>query len=156
MPATDVSRFSSTRTLVAMLLLLTLGIGALFGRAIWTMREDEWNFARTTNANLVRTLEQGVATTLQGVDRSLSGLASDMGNAQVLAFSPEVRARVLFDHSLQVPVIARVAVLDTQGRIVAQLNVPHAVVSAAGLQAIAAHRSAPSAGLILGRPWASA
>ena len=156
MPATDVSRFSSTRTLVAMLLLLTLGIGALFGRAIWTMREDEWNFARTTNANLVRTLEQGVATTLQGVDRSLSGLASDMGNAQVLAFSPEVRARVLFDHSLQVPVIARVAVLDTQGRIVAQLNVPHAVVSAAGLEAIAAHRSAPSAGLVIGRPWKEA
>lgn len=156
MPATDVSRFSSTRTLVAMLLLLTLGIGALFGRAIWTMREDEWSFARTTNANLVRTLEQGVATTLQGVDRSLSGLASDMGNAQVLAFSPEVRARVLFDHSLQVPVIARVAVLDTQGRIVAQLNVPHAVVSAAGLEAIAVHRSAPSAGLVIGRPWKEA
>ena len=156
MPATDVSRFSSTRTLVAMLLLLTLGIGALFGRAIWTMREDEWSFARTTNANLVRTLEQGVATTLQGVDRSLSGLASDMGNAQVLALSPDVRARVLFDHSLQVPVIARVAVLDTQGRIVAQLNVPHAVVSAAGLEAIAVHRSAPSAGLVIGRPWKEA
>ena len=46
----------STRNLVALMLLLMLGIGVLFGRTMWTMREDEWSFARTTDTNLVRTL----------------------------------------------------------------------------------------------------
>ncbi len=143
----------STRNLVALMLLLMLGIGVLFGRTMWTMREDEWSFARTTDTNLVRTLEQGVAATLEGVDRSLAGLARDMGNPEVLELANDVRSRVLFDHSLRVPVIARVAVLDTEGRIIAHQNAPYSKAPAVGMEAIAAHRSAPAAGLIIGRPW---
>ena len=96
-------RLSVSQRLVALMLLLALGIGALFGRAIWTIRADEWDFARTTNANLVRTLEQSVSQAIDGVDRSLVGLIGDVGNAQVMALPPDMRARVLFDHSLRVP-----------------------------------------------------
>lgn len=149
-------RLSSTRRLVALMLLLTLGIGALFGRAIWTLRDEEWSFARSTNANLARTLAASVARTLDGVDQSLLGLVQDAGSAQVMAMAPAVRARVLFDHSLRVPVIASVRVLDTRGDTVVQLNPVSMENSSAGQDFVAAHRNAPSAGLLIGHPWKNA
>ena len=149
-------RLSAAPRLVALMLLLALGIGGLFGRAIWTIRADEWDFARTTNANLVRTLEQSVSQAIDGVDRSLVGLIGDVGNAQVMALSPDMRAHVLFDHSLRVPSMAGVVVLDALGRTVAQLDSRQAEVAAAGREAMAAHRAAPSAGLLIGRLWKDA
>ena len=43
--------------LIWLALLVALGIGALFARTIWTIRNDEWSYAAQTNANLARTLE---------------------------------------------------------------------------------------------------
>ena len=153
MPAAAIPRLSSTRRLVLLMLLLALGIGALFGRAIWTLRSEEWSFASTTNANLVRSLEQNVANTLGSVDRSMVGMVDNLASAQVLSMVPEVRERVLFDHSLRVPLIASVSVLDAQGRSVAQLNPAQPGGDTAGRNVLAAHRAAPSAGLRIGHPW---
>ena len=43
--------------LIWLAVLVSLGIGALFARSVWTIRQDEWNYAAQTNANLVQTLE---------------------------------------------------------------------------------------------------
>ncbi len=146
-------QLSSARNLAALMLLLALGIGALFGRAIWTIRSDEWSFASATNANLVRSLEQSVASTLGSIDRSMVGMVGSLANAQVMSLAPEMRARVLFDYSLRVPLIAGVSVLDAQGRTVAQLNPAQPGVDAAGRDALAAHHAAASVGLRIGHPW---
>ena len=153
MPAVAVSRLSSTRRLLLLMLMLALSIGALFGRALWTMRADEWKFASATNANLALSLEQNVANTLGSIDRSLDGMVGSLASAQVLALTPEMRARVLFDYSLRTPVVASVLVLDAQGVAVAQLNPAQPGGDVAARNALAAHRAAPLAGLRIGRPW---
>ena len=57
--------------LIWLAVLVALGIGALFARSIWTIRNDEWNYAVRTNSNLVHTLEQGLGWVLDSFDNSL-------------------------------------------------------------------------------------
>ena len=149
-------RMSVASRLVALMLLLALGIGVLFGRTIWTLRQDEWSFARTTHTNLVRTLEQSVAEMLGSIDRSLVGMVEQLASAEVMSLEPGLRARVLFDHSLRMPVIASVAVLDAQGRTVLQMDPQQPDVAGAVRDSVAAHHNAASADLLIGRPWKSA
>lgn len=104
--------------LIWLALLLSLGIGALFARSIWTIRNDEWNYAVQTNSNLVQTLEQGLGWVLDTYDKSLEGVAREVSRPEVWALPPELRARVVFDNSLRARGAGDVLVLDTKGNIV--------------------------------------
>lgn len=74
--------------LIWLALLVALGIGALFARTIWTIRNDEWSYAVQTNANLARTLEQGLAWSLDSFDKSLEGVAREVSRPEVWALPP--------------------------------------------------------------------
>ena len=87
--------------LIWLALLVALGIGALFARTIWTIRNDEWSYAAQTNANLARTLEQGLAWSLDSFDKSLERVAREVARPEVWALPPDLRARVVFDNSLR-------------------------------------------------------
>ena len=101
--------------LIWLALLVALGIGALFAQAIWTIRDDEWNYARQTNQNLVQTLEQSVEWTLDSFDKSLDGVAREASRPDVWALPPDLRARVLFDNSLRSQGVGDVVVADVHG-----------------------------------------
>ncbi|MFT4242597.1 MAG: diguanylate cyclase [Acidovorax sp.] len=107
-----------THRLIWLALLVSLGIGALFARTIWTMRGDEWNYARQTNANLVRTLEKGLLWSLDSFDKSLAGVAREVARPEVWALPPDLRARVVFDNSLRTRGVGDVLVLDERGEVV--------------------------------------
>lgn len=104
--------------LIWLALLVSLGIGALFARTIWTIRNDEWNYAVQTNANLVQTLEQGLSWTLDSFDKSLAGVAREVSRPDVWALPPDLRARVVFDNSLRSHGAGDVLVLDARGNVV--------------------------------------
>ena len=104
--------------LIWLALLVALGIGALFARTIWTIRNDEWSYAEQTNANLARTLEQGLEWSLDSFDKSLEGVAREVARPEVWALPPDVRARVVFDNSLRARGAGDVLVLDAQGDII--------------------------------------
>ena len=104
--------------LIWLALLVSLGIGALFARSIWTIRNDEWNYAVQTNTNLVRTLEQGLAWALDSFDKSLEGVAREVSRPDVWALPAELRARLVFDNSLRARGAGDVLVLDAQGNVV--------------------------------------
>jgi diguanylate cyclase (GGDEF)-like protein/PAS domain S-box-containing protein len=104
--------------LIWLALLVSLGIGALFARTIWTIRADEWNYAAQTNANLARTLEQGLSWALDTFDKSLEGVAREVARPEVWALPPDLRARVVFDNSLRARGAGDVLVLDTLGNVV--------------------------------------
>lgn len=150
-------RFSSVRYLVVLAMLLALGIGALFARAIWTIREDDWSAAQSTNTNLVRTLEQSVARTLDGFDQSILGVARGLATPAVMALEPGLRSRVLFDNSLRVLGVQEVLVSDAAGRVVLalepELDAPHG--SVAGRDYFLAHLASTPQGLFIGQPWRS-
>ncbi|MDD2711877.1 MAG: diguanylate cyclase [Simplicispira sp.] len=145
--------FSPLHRLMALALLLSLGIGALFARAILTIRDEEWNYTRTNNTNLVQSIEQSLARTLDGLDRSLLGLAHALGQPEVMALPLGLRSQVLFDYSLRVPAVAAVRVSDVHGNIVLHGNgAPPVAVNIAAQDYFAVHRSGAQKGLYIGKP----
>ena len=110
-------RLSPTFRLIALAVLLSLGIGALFAYAVLTIKEDGWNYARTTNANLVQALKKSVGRSLDNFNRSMVGLADNAAKPEIMALPPELRDQVLFDHSLRSPAVAAVSVSDAKGRV---------------------------------------
>ena len=104
------------RRLILLAVLVSLGIGALFAQTIWSMRNYAWQHAERTGTNLAYTLQQSIATLLKNLDPSLQGLAKDLANPQVMALDPDLRNRVLFDHSLRADGLSAVLVLDAQGQ----------------------------------------
>ena len=108
----------SHRRLILLALLLSLGIGMLFARAIWTIREDRQQFSRDTSTNLAYVLDQTIARTIEAFDASLQGVVRELSDPEVLALSPALRNRMLFDNSLRASGVGGVAVLDAQGNIV--------------------------------------
>ena len=61
-------RLSATSRLILLTLLLSLGIGGLFARSIWTLREEAWQNAERTSVNLVRALDRSIARTMDTFD----------------------------------------------------------------------------------------
>lgn len=146
-------RHSSSRRLIVLAVLLSLGICALFTRVIVTIRDDEWNYARTTNANLVQALEKSVARTLDGLDRSMVGLAANIHLPDVMVLPAHLRRQVLFDHSLRSSAVAAVSVSDAHGNIVLHSSgVLGQQVNVGASDYFIAHRSAAHEGLYIGQP----
>lgn len=112
------SRQFFSHRLIWLALLVSVGIGLLFARTVWTMRQDSWDYASRTNANLARTLERSVGDTLRSLDESLKGVVAGLERPEVMALPPEIRSGVLFDSSLQVPGAGAVLVIDARGDLV--------------------------------------
>ncbi len=119
----SVRQFFSHR-LIWLALLVSVGIGALFARTIWTIRNDEWNYAVRTNDNLVRTLEQSLVWALDSFDKSLAGAARELSRPEVWALEPSLRARVVFDNSLRSRGTGDVLVVDAKGDVVLDSGSP--------------------------------
>ncbi|MFY3385587.1 diguanylate cyclase domain-containing protein [Paracidovorax sp. MALMAid1276] len=145
--------------LIWLALLVSLGIGALFARTIWTIRSDEWNYSVQTNTNLVKTLEQGLVWTLDSFDKSLAGVAREVARPEVWALPPDLRARVVFDNSLRSRGAGDVLVLDARGNVVLDSGSPEPLrTSAADRESFAtsdyfqAFQSGGHQGLFVGKP----
>lgn len=149
----QLSRQFFSHRLLWLSLLLSLGIGALFARTIWTIRNDEWTYASQSNANLVRTLEQGLSWTLDSFDKSLEGVAREVSRPAVWELPPDLRARVVFDNSLRVGGAGDVWVLNAQGHVVLEsgASAPRNV-SFVDRDYFVAFKSGGHRGVFIGRP----
>lgn len=112
------SRQFFSHRLIWLALLVSLGIGLLSVRTVWTMRADGWDYASRTNANLASTLERSIGDSIRSLDESLKGVVAGLERPEVMALPPEIRSGVLFDSSLQVPGSGAVLVTDAQGNVV--------------------------------------
>jgi diguanylate cyclase (GGDEF)-like protein/PAS domain S-box-containing protein len=115
--------------LVALALLLTLGIGALFARAVWTLQEEEWAATRRIHASLAQTLEHSLARGIDAYELSLQGVVQGLADPVVMGLPAAVRHRALFDESLRMSGGAGILVLDVHGDVVldsGQLEPRHA------------------------------
>ncbi|MFN4121087.1 diguanylate cyclase domain-containing protein [Acidovorax sp.] len=139
--------------LIWLALLVSLGIGALFARTIWTIRKDEWNYAVQTNTNLVQTLEQGLGWALDSFDKSLAGVALEVSRPEVWALPPGLRARVVFDNSLRSRGAGDVLVLDARGNVVLDSGAPEPRrVNLSDRDYFLAFQSGGHQGLFVGKP----
>lgn len=139
--------------LIWLALLVALGIGALFARTIWTIRNDEWNYAAQTNANLARTLEQSLGRALDSFDKSIEGAAREVIRPEVIALAPSLRARVVFDNSLRAHGAGDVLVLDAKGTVMldSRSDTPRTA-NMADRDYFVAFQSGGHQGLFIGKP----
>lgn len=114
----------SSRHLILWALVLAIGIGVLFARAVLTIRDDQWAHAKATNAMLAHTIEQNITRTIDGFDHSLAGVVNSLGSFDLPSLSPELRSALLFDHSLRMRGLGTVAVLDLHGNILMESGSP--------------------------------
>lgn len=111
-------RSSIPARLVVLAAVLAIGIGLLFGRAIWTIRGNQWDFAQRIGLSLTTALEESIGSTLRSVDRSVQGVVQVLQVPEAMALPEELRQRVLFDESLRLLGNGAVVVLDARGDIV--------------------------------------
>lgn len=139
--------------LIWLALLVSLGIGALFARAIWTIRSDEWNYAKRTNANLVQTLSQGLVWSMDSFDSSLVGVVNEVSRPEVWSLPPDLRARVVFDNSLRVNAYGDILVLDAQGDVILDSgSTEHRKTNLADRDYFTAFSADGHRGLFIGKP----
>lgn len=105
-----------------MALLLSLGIGALSVRALWTLRNDEWTYALKANTNLVGTLAHSLEWTLDSVDQSLITVVEGIESAGELSPSAHMRDRlrevVRFESVVRLHALGNVVVINAQGDVI--------------------------------------
>ena len=104
--------------LILMALLLALGIGALFARAIWTLQDEQWAATRRINTSLAQTLDHSISRTMDAYDLSLQGVLAGLSDPDIMALPARQRHHALFDQSLRLRGAAGVLVLDAQGDVV--------------------------------------
>ncbi|ADX45912.1 diguanylate cyclase with PAS/PAC sensor [Paracidovorax avenae ATCC 19860] len=133
---------------------LSVGIGALFARAILTIRDDEWNYARDANAALARTLEQSIGRTLDSFDHSLAGVVETLARPDLAGLPPDVQHAMLFDHSLRTRGLGSVAVIDPGGNVVVSAGVTPAkkMPNLADRDYFQFHMREKDRGVYIGRP----
>ena len=107
-----------SQRLIWLSLLLSMGIGAMVARTVWTMRADEWSFAARTSSNLVNALEQTIGWTLGAMDQTLLDVAAKLEHPGVMQLPQPLRSQVLFDRTLRAAGIMDVFVIDRHGDIV--------------------------------------
>lgn len=111
-------RSLSSRQYILLALVLSAGIGALFVRAILTIRDSQWNYAVQTNSTLAHTLEQNIGRTIDGFAHSLDGIVTGLARPDVRALPQSLARTLLFDSSLRTKGLGSVVVVDAQGNIV--------------------------------------
>ncbi len=142
-----------THRLFWLALLVSLGIGALFARALLTIRNDEWNYAAQTNDQLVRSLDQGLTWMLDSFDKSLEGVAREVSRPEVWSLPPDLRSRVVFDNSLRARGAGDVLVLNAQGNVVLDSgSLAPRQTNLADRDYFEAFRSGEHKGLFIGKP----
>ena len=145
-------RFLSRR-LVWLAVFVSLGIGGLFARAIWTMHADALAYAERSNANLARALEIGIVRGLETLDEALQNVVFELGRSNVMALPPDMRQRVLFGNLLRAQNIDDVLVTDERGHAVLDARgvVPRQI-QVADREYFQAMRTGLYRGLYVGRP----
>jgi len=113
-------RVQKTRShlLTLITLLLTLGIGALFARAIWTLKDEHWTATQRINTSLAQTLDRSITRAIDAYDLSLQGVVAGLSDPDIMGLPARQRHSALFDQSLRQRGAAGVLVLDVRGDVV--------------------------------------
>ncbi|RYF08197.1 MAG: diguanylate cyclase [Comamonadaceae bacterium] len=108
----------SSRQYILVALVLSTGIGALFARAILTIRDSQWDYALQTNSTLAHTIEENIGRTIDSFSFSLDGIVTGLARPDVQSLPAPLMRTLLFDSSLRTKGLGSVVVLNAQGDIV--------------------------------------
>ncbi|MDH7797813.1 MULTISPECIES: sensor domain-containing diguanylate cyclase [unclassified Beijerinckia] len=109
----------SFRTIRILAVLAGLGLLAFFSHVLIDSRRDTLRFAAQADANLARAIAQDIAMAFESYDLSLKGARLALTEPDLSSAAEIVRQFALFDHSANARYLNRMAIVNVDGRIVA-------------------------------------
>lgn len=105
-----------------------LAIAVVFGVLLWDLRVDAGKAAKVSEANLATALAQDLGHNFELLDLSIQAARDAWLDAEIRDLDPDMRNRVIFDHSATARYIDAILVIDREGAVVAdsRSSVPRA------------------------------
>ena len=146
----------SAQTWIALGILAPLGMLLVSAIMLLDLRRDAWSKAEQTSRNLLQVLDRDIARNIEIIDLSLQGVIDNLKAPDVMAATPELRQRILFDRAATARDMGVMLVLDENG---------HSIIDAGALPArkvnnserayFKVHRQQPGLGLHISEPLVS-
>ena len=120
MPDHDIARFRAKAQphrfkVLAPVVLVTLAFCALCTHVLVEARHAAWERAGNTAASMVVAIESDVIRNVEALNISLQGVVKSLAHPEIGTISPELRQRVLFDHSTTSRQFGSMLVIDENG-----------------------------------------
>jgi diguanylate cyclase (GGDEF)-like protein len=122
MPHHDIARFQSKPhsnwlKVLAPVVLVTLCFCAICTHVLVEARHAAWERAGDTAASMVVAIESDVVRSVESLNLSLQGVINNLAHPEIRSLSPDLRQRVLFDHSTTARQFGAILVIDETGRL---------------------------------------
>lgn len=109
------AKFRPSALIVAISIVLAVAIAGLGAVALMQMRQDAIEHAGQASSNLALTLERSITRNLQIYELSIHGVMDAVQDPQIMALTPSMRQRLLFDWSMNGEDIGSLLVADAHG-----------------------------------------
>ena len=118
----DIARFRSKAhshwlKVPAPVVLVTLCFCAICTHVLVEARHAAWARAGDTAASMTVAIESDVVRSVEALNLSLQGVINNLAHPEIGGISPDLRQRVLFDHSTTSPQFGAMLVIDETGRL---------------------------------------
>lgn len=122
MPDHDIARFrskahSNRMKVLAPVVLVTLSFCALCSHVLIEARRGAWERAGDAASSMAVAIEADVIGSVEALNLSLQGVIANLSRPELASLSPELRQRVLFDHSTAAHSFGAILVIDENGRL---------------------------------------
>ncbi|MGO4304162.1 sensor domain-containing diguanylate cyclase [Cupriavidus sp. RAF12] len=148
------TRINPPTLIVATSIVLAVAIAGLGAVALMQMRRDAIEHASQASSNLALTLERSITRNLQIYELSIHGVTDAVQDPQIMALTPSVRQRLLFDWSMNAEDMGSLLVTDAHGDLVLDSRIwPPRPVNVADRDYFQAHLKSPTAGVFVSQPF---
>ncbi|AMN38792.1 GGDEF domain-containing protein [Rhodoplanes sp. Z2-YC6860] len=118
----DIARFrskapSNRLKVLAPVVLVTLAFCALCSHVLIEARRSALERAGDAAANMAVAIEADIVRNVEALNLSLQGVIAGLGQRELASLSPELRQRMLFDHSTAARSFGAILVIDENGRL---------------------------------------
>ena len=122
MSSHDIARFQSNARsnrlkVLAPVVLVTLAFCALCAHVLIEARRAALERAGDAAASMVVAIESDVVRNVEALNLTLQGVIASLSQPELASLSPEMRQRVLFDHSTAARQFGAIMVIDENGRL---------------------------------------
>jgi len=146
----------SINRLIALILVVVLGFGALCASILREARKEAWERAAEAASSLVSAIESDVARNMESADLSLRNVIDYLNDPQIAKLDLQTRRKVLFNRSVPVSRLGSVLVINEKGDVTLDSRTADAPpLNVGDRDYFLVHKDNPSAGLYISRPLIS-
>lgn len=150
LPLPNALRLSSISVWIALGVLAPVAMAAVSAVMLLDLRQDAWERAGQTSANLLQVLESDIARNVEIIDLALQGVVENLNAPEIEAATPAGRKLMLFDRAVTAKDIGSLIVMDEHGDIAIDATAePARKLNALGKDYFEIHRARADQGLFI-------